>query len=151
MDKLTKARRSWNMSRIKSKDTLPELIVRKFLYAHGIRYRVNISEPGRPDIAIRKIHTAVFVNGCFWHGHENCRDATIPKSNTPFWVGKINANKERDARKRHELTTRGWDIITVWECQLGKQRQQTLTQVSVLLKSRLQSVNRDRKTTDKVR
>jgi len=125
-DKLTPAKRSWNMSRIKGKNTKPELLVRKFLFARGIRYRIHTTLPGRPDIVIKKKRIAVFVNGCFWHGHTDCKDAGIPKSNTAFWQNKISGNVERDARNRLKLEQDGWKVITLWECELGKDREMTL-------------------------
>lgn len=125
-DKLTPAKRSWNMSRIKGKNTKPELLVRKFLFAQGIRYRIHTTLPGRPDIVIKKKRIAVFVNGCFWHGHTECKDAGIPKSNTAFWQNKIGGNVERDTRNRLKLEQDGWKVITLWECELGKDREITL-------------------------
>lgn len=139
MDKLTKDRRSWNMSRIKGKNTSPEILVRKHLYSKGIRYRINIKELGRPDIAIKKIKTAVLINGCFWHGHEDCKESGIPKTHTKFWLAKIEANKARDKRNEALLREKGWDIITVWECDLEKNTTKTLESLSNNLKKRLEA------------
>jgi DNA mismatch endonuclease (patch repair protein) len=125
-DKLTPAKRSWNMSRIKGKNTKPELLVRQFLFSHGIRYRIHTTLPGRPDIVIKKKRIVVFVNGCFWHGHTDCKDAGIPKSNTAFWQNKISGNVERDTRNRLQLEQDDWKVITLWECELGKDRETTL-------------------------
>ena len=127
------------MSRIKGKHTKPELFVRKYLHSHGIRYRINIKEPGTPDIAIRKIRTAIFVNGCFWHAHTNCKDAGMPKSNTIFWATKIQATKERDKKKSRELKANGWDVITIWECQLNNAEgcEKLLQQLCELLLAKL--------------
>lgn len=125
-DKITPAKRSWNMSRIKGKNTKPELLVRKFLYSNGVRYRIHTTLPGHPDIVIKKKRFAVFINGCFWHGHTGCRDAGIPKSNTAFWHDKISGNVERDVKNRLELEEDGWKVLTVWECELGKDRDTTL-------------------------
>lgn len=114
------------MSRVKGKNTKPELLVRKFLYSHGIRYRIHTSLPGRPDIVNKKRRTAVFVNGCFWHGHTGCKYAALPKSNTDFWQTKIGGNVERDRKNHLILEEQGWKVLTVWECELGKDRDATL-------------------------
>ena len=109
------------MSRIRGKATMPELRVRSWLWRHGYRYRLNVkSIPGKPDIALRRYKTAIFVNGCFWHGHKDCRMYTVPKSNTEFWTAKISRNKERDQRNYKDLTKAGWYVIVIWECQLKK-------------------------------
>lgn len=119
MDVHDKETRSYNMSRIKGKDTKPEEIVRKYLFSKGFRYRKNDKRlPGTPDIVFPKYKTAIFVNGCFWHGHKDCRYFVIPKTNTEFWLNKINANIERDRRKHNELKELGWKVIVVWECEL---------------------------------
>ena len=128
MDKLTKEQRHRCMSAIRSKNTKPELLVRKFLFSRGFRYRLNHPRlPGHPDLVLRKYRTVIFVNGCFWHGHEGCRYYVLPKSNVNFWQAKVERNRSRDAEERHKLTAMGWHCITVWECQLKpKVRQQTL-------------------------
>ena len=118
-DKITKNQRSENMRRIKSKDTAIEVKVRKYLYHHGFRYRKNVKElPGTPDIVIDKYKVAIFVNGCFFHHHSNCRLAYIPKSNTDFWVRKFNRNIENDIRHINELEQMDYKVITVWECEI---------------------------------
>ncbi len=129
MDVHDKQTRSYNMSQIKSKNTKPEEMVRKYLFAHGFRYRKNDKRlPGTPDIVLPKYRTVIFVNGCFWHGHSQCRYFVIPKSNTEFWVDKINKNIERDAVNTDKLTSLGWNIITIWECELKKdKREDTLS------------------------
>lgn len=125
MDVHDKKTRSYNMSRIKSKDTKPEEIVRKYLFAHGFRYRKNDKRlPGTPDIVLPKYKTVIFVNGCFWHGHKQCRYFVIPKSNTKFWVDKINKNIDRDATNIDKLILLGWNVITVWECELKKDKRE---------------------------
>lgn len=107
------------MSRIRSRDTKPELLVRKYLFSKGLRFRVNVSKlPGKPDIVLPKYRTAIFINGCFWHGHEGCRYATMPKSNTDFWQTKIDRNRARDMEVEQQLTAQGWRVIRVWECAL---------------------------------
>lgn len=119
MDVHDKETRSYNMSRIKGKNTKPEEIVRKYLFFKGFRYRKNDKRlPGTPDIVLPKYKTAIFVNGCFWHGHKNCRYFVIPKTNTDFWLNKINTNIERDKRKQEALKELGWNVVVVWECEL---------------------------------
>ncbi len=128
MDKLTKEQRHHCMSSIKGKDTKPELIVRKFLFGRGFRYRINHPRlPGHPDIVLRKYKAVIFVNGCFWHGHERCRYYVLPKTNVEFWRSKIERNRKRDLEEQRKLASMGWHCITVWECQLKpKVRQHTL-------------------------
>ena len=113
--------RSYNMSRIKGKDTKPEETVRKYLFSKGFRYRKNVSSlPGKPDIVLPKYKACIFVNGCFWHGHEGCKYFAWPKNNADFWKKKITDNIVRD-RKAHDLLEQmGWRVIVVWECQLKK-------------------------------
>jgi len=121
MDVHDKETRSYNMSCIKGKNTKPEEIVRKYLFSQGFRYRKNDKRlPGTPDIVLPKYKTVIFVNGCFWHGHEGCRYFVVPKTNTEFWVNKIETNKQRDSRKIKDLQALGWRVIIVWECQLKK-------------------------------
>ena len=127
-DVLTPDQRSYNMSCIKNKNTKPEKIVRNFLFSKCLRYRKNDRRyPGHPDVVLPKYKTVVFVHGCFWHLHENCRYARLPKSNIDYWSKKLTKNKERDAREQAELRNMGWKVIVVWECELKKdKRQQTL-------------------------
>lgn len=107
------------MSRIRSTNTKPEEIVRKYLFSKGFRYRKNDKRyPGKPDIVLPKYKTIIFVNGCFWHGHKNCRYFVVPKTNTDFWVNKIKRNIERDQEQAEYLEETGWSVIVVWECQL---------------------------------
>jgi len=121
MDTLTPQQRHYCMSRIRSKATKPELQVRHWLWSHGYRYRLNVnSVPGKPDIVIRKYRTAIFVNGCFWHGHEDCKLYSVPKSNTDFWIAKVHRNRERDQEEYKALHDAGWKIVVIWECQLKK-------------------------------
>lgn len=130
-DSITPQQRSYNMSCIHSKDTKPEMLVRKFLWSRGYRYRLNHPRlPGKPDIVLRKYRTCIFINGCFWHGHrvelegkelseiENSDCCKIPKSNREFWVKKIIRNKERDYQVQQRLSGMGWHCITIWECDL---------------------------------
>lgn len=116
------------MSAIKGKNTKPELLVRKFLFSRGFRYRLNYPRlPGHPDLVLRKYRTVIFVNGCFWHGHQGCKYYTLPKTNIEFWKNKIERNRNRDLAERQKIVSMGWHCITIWECQLKpKVRQQTL-------------------------
>ena len=124
----SKETRSYNMSRIKGKDTKPEVLVRKYLFSKGLRFRKNDKRyPGHPDIVLPKYKTIIFVHGCFWHFHENCRYAVMPSSNVDFWEKKLNWNRLRDERNKKILSDMGWNVIVVWECQLKKdKRDQTL-------------------------
>lgn len=111
--------RSYNMSRIKGKDTLPEMMVRKFLFSRGFRYRLHVRNlPGKPDIVLPKYRTVIFIHGCFWHGHEGCRYFVIPKTRTDWWLEKIWQTKQRNRLTQSELLQKGWKVIIVWECQL---------------------------------
>lgn len=125
MDVHSKDIRSYNMSMIKGKDTKPEELVRKFLFSKGLRYRKNVKIlPGKPDIVLKKYRTIVFVNGCFWHGHKNCKYFVMPKSNTDFWAEKISRNITRDNTTYQTLTQLGWNVIIVWECELKKSKRE---------------------------
>lgn len=128
MDVHDKETRSYNMSRIKGKDTKPEEIVRKYLFSQGFRYRKNDKRlPGKPDIVLPKYKTVIFVNGCFWHKHEGCNSFVWPKNNAEFWKEKIESNIVRDKKQYDELQNAGWHVIIVWECELKKkQRMDTL-------------------------
>lgn len=115
----TPAQRSYNMSRVRNKDTKPELIVRKFLHAHGFRYRLHDKTlPSKPDVVLPKYKTVIFVHGCFYHGHEGCRYFVVLKTRTDWWLDKINGNKRRDAENEAKLVADGWRIITIFECEL---------------------------------
>jgi DNA mismatch endonuclease (patch repair protein) len=116
-----KKTRSYNMSRIKGKDTKPEMLVRKFLHANGFRFRLHTKEiPGKPDIVLPKYKTVIFVHGCFWHGHTHCRYFVVPKTRTEWWMNKINKNIDNDVRATAELLKDGWKVIIIWECELKK-------------------------------
>lgn len=128
MDKMSEEQRHRCMASIRGRDTKPELIVRRYLFGRGLRYRLNHPRlPGHPDIVLRKYRTVIFVNGCFWHGHKGCRYFTVPKSNTDFWSAKISRNAARDRSVQQQLAAMGWHCVTVWECQLmPKLRNDTL-------------------------
>ncbi|WP_302901991.1 very short patch repair endonuclease [Mucilaginibacter sp. BT774] len=114
------------MSKIRSKDTKPELFLRSWLHSNGLRFRLHRKDlPGKPDIVLPKYKTALFVHGCFWHYHADCNEGRIPSSNTNFWKEKLSKNIERDAANQQRLAGAGWRVLVVWECQLqGKQRSQ---------------------------
>lgn len=121
MDTLTKQQRHDCMSHIRSKNTKPEVLLRKALFAKGFRYRINNRKlPGTPDIVLTKYKTVILVNGCFWHGHKNCKKYTIPKTNIAYWKSKVSRNKAHDEQVMRKLEILGWNIIVVWECQLQK-------------------------------
>lgn len=124
MDVHTKETRSYNMSQIKSKNTKPEEIVRKYLFSHGLRFRKNDKKlPGHPDIVLPKYKTVIFVNGCFWHAHEGCKYFKWPENNAEFWKNKLLGNKNRDITNIQKLRAIGWNVIVVWECELKKHNQ----------------------------
>ena len=148
MDSHTPLQRHNNMAAIRGKDTKPEMVVRRWLWGHGYRYRLNHKRlPGKPDIVLRKYRTCIFVNGCFWHGHhihlpfddlrftiENSECCKIPKTNREFWIAKIRRNQERDLRVQHELAAMGWHSIIIWECELKpKVRERTLESLAFTL------------------
>ena len=111
------------MSHNRAKNTGPELLLRRAIWRLGFRYRVNDKHlPGSPDIVLPKYHTVIFVHGCFWHGHKNCKNATTPKTNTEFWKAKITRNQERDQEVWRKLEAKGWYVLIVWECELKKDR-----------------------------
>lgn len=121
MDRISPEQRSEVMSRIRSKDTKPEMVVRRHLHALGFRYRLHSSKlPGHPDIVLPKWHTVIFVNGCFWHRHEGCKTATMPKSNVEFWQAKFDRNVARDKKEHAALEAAGWHVIVIWECEVKK-------------------------------
>jgi DNA mismatch endonuclease, patch repair protein len=118
-DNMSVAQRSWTMSQIRSKNTQPERMVRSFLHAMGFRFRLHKrSLPGAPDIVLARFRTAIFVHGCFWHAHRNCRYATRPRSNRSYWRQKLAGNATRDEQNRKKLIAAGWRVITVWECEM---------------------------------
>lgn len=115
--------RSYNMSRIKSKNTKPEIVVRKALFANGFRFRLHDKKlPGKPDIVLRKYKTVILIHGCFWHGHRDCKYFAIPKTRTEWWSNKITQNQNNDMVKKQQLIERGWNVIEIFECELKKER-----------------------------
>lgn len=121
MDSLTPEKRSWNMSRIKNRDTKPELIVRSLLHRMGYRFRLQRKDlPGKPDIVLPRYKTIILVHGCFWHRHKGCRYAYNPKSRVDFWQKKFNLNVKRDQKIQNELLKLGWKVYVVWECETKK-------------------------------
>lgn len=122
------------MSRVRNKDTQPELIVRRFLHAHGFRYRLHDKNlPGKPDITLKKYRTIVLIHGCFWHGHENCPKSRLPATNTAWWEAKITRSKIRDKELAKSLTSTGWKVQIIWECALKKDRITTLKNLISIL------------------
>lgn len=118
-DLLTKEKRSWNMSRIKNRNTGPERVVRSMLHRMGYRFKLHESRlPGRPDVVLPKHKTVVFVHGCFWHHHKHCKDATIPKTRTDWWRLKLEGNAKRDRANARKLRKLGWRVLLVWECEI---------------------------------
>ena len=129
-DRLTPEKRSWNMSKIKNRDTKVEVKVRKYLYHSGFRYQKNVATlPGKPDIVLKKYNTIIFVHGCFWHRHENCRDATTPKTRTEFWQKKFDINVLNDNKHKKELEAAGWQVLIIWECEINQKFSEIMAQV----------------------
>lgn len=130
------ATRSYNMSRIRGKDTKPEMMVRKYLFSKGFRYRLHDPKlPGKPDIVLPRFKTVIFVHGCFWHGHEGCKYFVVPKTRTEWWLTKINRNKFLDQQHNKDLENLGWKVLQIFECELKKtSRDTTLTNLLNLLK-----------------
>lgn len=133
-DTLTSERRSWNMSRIRGKDTSIEIRVRKWLYHHGYRYRKNVSTlPGKPDIVLNSYNTVIFIHGCFWHRHPDCKDATLPKTRTEFWKLKFEKNVSNDSKNREKLEKLGYQVLVLWECEINKRFDETVQNIASIL------------------
>ena len=129
-DRLSKEKRSWNMSRIHGSDTSIEVKVRKYLYHAGFRYRKNDKRfPGKPDIVLPRYKCVVFIHGCFWHNHSGCKGATIPKTRTEFWLQKLNRNVCNDNKHTQQLKEMGWRVFVVWECEVNKAFEETMTRL----------------------
>lgn len=131
VDTLTPAQRSERMSRIRSRDTVPEVRFRKALHALGMRFRLHGRLPGRPDIVMARHKAAIFVHGCFWHRHMGCKVATTPKSNTQFWVEKFERNVKRDEQAQADLASQGWRVFVAWECELSSDAKAAATAASI--------------------
>lgn len=127
-DKLT---RSFNMSQIKGKDTKPEMLVRKFLHSQGFRYKLHDKKlPGKPDLVFPKFKTVIFIHGCYWHGHDNCKYFVEPKTRTAWWLNKIQGNKQRDLDNFLKIRAEGWKVIIIFECELKSiKRMKTLSKI----------------------
>jgi DNA mismatch endonuclease, patch repair protein len=135
LDSLTREKRSWNMSRIHSRNTKPETLVRSLLHKAGYRFRLHAKKlPGTPDIVLPKYRTVIFVHGCFWHRHVDCANATRPKTRPEFWELKFKSTVERDRKKAEQLKSAGWRVIIVWECELEKNAQELIFRISEELK-----------------
>lgn len=135
MDGLSREKRSWNMSRIRATDTKIEVSARKYLFAQGFRYRKNDKRfPGKPDIVLPKYKTVIFVNGCFWHMHVGCKYGRLPKSNTDYWKEKLERNTKNDAIHIQRINDMGWKVITIWECELRRDFEGTMSAVVAKLK-----------------
>ena len=135
-DLLSKEKRSWNMSRIRGKDTGIEVKVRKFLFSHGYRYRKNVADlPGKPDIVLPKYKTAIFVHGCYWHRHQGCKYCYSPKSNIAFWEKKFANNVKNDEEKCNQLKDLGWNVLILWECDIEKRFDITMEMVIEYLRN----------------
>lgn len=133
VDIMTPEQRHRCMAAIRSKDTKPEMMVRKFLHAHGFRYGLhNKKLPGAPDLVFRQLKTVLFIHGCFWHGHDNCRYSRLPKTNEEFWRQKIERNRSRDIEVKEKLEAKGWRVLTVWECDLRDKSRRSATLETLL-------------------
>ena len=132
-DIMTPEQRHKCMAAIKEKDTKPEMLVRRYLHACGFRYSLHCKKlPGSPDLVFRSLRTVIFIHGCFWHGHENCKYYRLPKSNTEFWRDKVEQNRQRDSAVIQELESKGWRVFIIWECELKNKstREATLRRIS---------------------
>lgn len=137
-DTLSPEKRSWNMSRIRGKDTSIEVKVRKYLFSKGFRFRKNDKRlPGKPDVVLPKYHTVIFIHGCFWHRHPGCKDTTTPKTRTEYWLDKFERNVANDRARYEALEAAGWNVITLWECDINKRFDETMSRVVQELKSQL--------------
>lgn len=135
IDILTKEKRSWNMSQIKGKDTRPEILLRSIIHRSGLRFRLHDNKlPGKPDIVLPRYKTAILVNGCFWHRHEGCKYAYMPKSRIEFWESKFSRTVQRDAEKSRELMELGWHVFTAWECEIKNDPDELLERLLIFLK-----------------
>lgn len=131
VDTLTKEKRSWNMSRITGRNTKPEILLRSLLHREGFRFRLHDKRlPGKPDIVLPRHRTVIFVNGCFWHRHNNCEYAYTPKSRQEFWLHKFQGTVQRDQEKQKMLADLGWQVLVVWECELKRNSSLLVSDIS---------------------
>ena len=138
VDTLTKEKRSWNMSRITSRNTKPEILLRSLLHREGFRFRLHDKRlPGKPDIVLPRHRTVIFVNGCFWHRHSNCKYAYTPRSRQEFWLNKFQGTVQRDREKQKMLADLGWQVLVVWECELKRNSSLLISDISSKLLERL--------------
>lgn len=138
VDTLTKEKRSWNMSRITGRNTKPEILLRSLLHREGVRFRLHDKRlPGKPDIVLPRHRTVIFVNGCFWHRHNNCEYAYTPKSRQEFWLNKFQGTVQRDQEKQKILADLGWQVLVVWECELKRNSSLLVSDISSKLLGRL--------------
>lgn len=137
MDVHSRETRSYNMSRIRGTNTKPELLVRKYLFSQGFRYKINDKKlPGKPDVVLPKYKTVIFINGCFWHGHDGCRYFVVPKTRTEWWLSKIKMTKLNDNINHMALKNAGWKVLVIWECELRPgRRDETLSRICNVLKN----------------
>lgn len=136
-DTISLDKRSWNMSRIRSKDTEAEIKVRKYLFSRGFRYRKNVAQlPGRPDIVMKKYKSVIFVHGCFWHRHEGCKRAATPKTRQEYWLPKFERNIENDRKHIEELEAAGWKVIVLWECEINNDFQEIMDKTISFLREK---------------
>ena len=136
MDTLSKNQRSYNMSRIRSKDTKPELTIRKYLFSKGFRYRIHFKKlPGKPDVVLPKYNAVILVHGCFWHQHHDCKLASSPKTNSTYWHNKLASNKLRDDQQLSALKALGWRVLVVWECEVKPNNILKLQQIADWIKN----------------
>ena len=137
-DKISPEHRSWNMSQIRNRDTKIEVKVRTFLFSKGFRFRKNDKRyPGKPDVVLPKYQTVIFINGCFWHQHKGCKNAKIPKTRTEFWKNKLNKNIENDSINIRLLKETGWNVITIWECELKTNFEEKMNEIIEEIKDNL--------------
>jgi len=137
MDRVTPEQRSWNMSRVRSTNTKPELLVRSILHRQGYRFRLHRSDlPGRPDIVLPRFRVAIFVHGCFWHQHEGCASSSLPKTRRSFWQKKLLDNAERDRKNQRGLRSAGWHVIVLWECELKRRPEEIAKNLISALQSK---------------
>lgn len=141
MDSLTQERRSWNMSRIRGKDTGPEVSMRSMLHRHGFRFRLQEKKlPGKPDIVLPKFKTAIFVHGCFWHRHEGCKYCYTPKSRNEFWNSKFQRTVQRDAEQMEAVSEAGWLPVVIWECEINDRPDRVMKNIQSVLQKRLKKI-----------